>query len=173
MGAFTRALSNFNHGVGFAAPVAKYTTPGTAVGSVVHGLESYGAGRLFGYVHGMYREKASLWGVPANLLAGIGLKVAAIGAALVTDRLSPTAREPWWASHLETIGNAGIAAFGFAQGVADGTKSSGRKIIILPKGAAAPTLPAGSVTDVVGEIPPAAPGRYLDLDQLQTAARSI
>ena len=125
------------------------------------------AGEGFGYVHGLYREKAALnimgKEIPANLLVGAGAKLLAI---LGTAVAGPGGKVGKVAPYLNTVADVGIATYFFADGVSRGTKESGRKLYILEKGATAPALPAGMAqTDVVGAT--VGGGAYLNKDQLK------
>lgn len=123
---------------------------------LVHNLMStgeYAAGSYaFGYLQNRYREKASLAGIPADLLAGAALKVVAIGTNLTSNkwarRLAP---------HANTFGNAGIGAFFHTLGAGHGAQASGVKRLLIseadvPKAKAA--LPNATILGVDKETRP-------------------
>lgn len=160
---FTRALTRLNKGID------RYAGRGAGE-KIFSGVEGALAGEAFGYIHGRYREKAAVKilgrTIPINLLAGIAGKAAAVAGAAMSRG------EPAWIHHVNAIGDAGLTTYFFADGVARGTKKAGRKIYLLDQGAAAPANLGGlRQTDVVGEIPPAVGGAFLDLEELQQLAR--
>lgn len=134
--------------------------------AVVEGVESYATGRILGEIQGRYREKAHLPYTeltPAEYV-GIGGKVAALGLLMFT-------RSDVAAMHVNTVADAALACAGFSHGIGNGTKASGRKVYIL-EGAAPATLPAGmKQTDVVGAIPQAVGGAFMDANALSNLAR--
>lgn len=143
--------------------------PYDSVGAnLLHTAEVAAAAEGFGYLHGRYREEASIKGVPLNLVAGLGLKAVVLGAGL----LSRGSEMPGWASHVDAVALAGLGSYMFADGVARGTKAAGRSIFILESGAARPKDMGGlKQTDVVGALPQAVGGAYLSADDLRAARR--
>ena len=127
----------------------------------VHTAEELGAGYVLGQIHGRYREKAEIRGVPITAAVGFGAKAAALlGSWLGFGGMS----------HLNAIGSAGLTTWLFSKGVSHGTEAAGRKVYVLDKGAAVPAgLPAP--TTVLDDLPPAAPGSFLNRAQLLHLAR--
>jgi hypothetical protein len=114
---------------------------------------SYG----FGYLQNRYREKASMFGIPADLLAGVGLKVVALG----TEMISPSGRlgklAHLVAPHANAFGNAGVGAFFHTLGAGHGAQASGVKRLLIseadvPKAKAA--LPNATILGVDKETRP-------------------
>lgn len=137
------------------------------VGAGVYAGASYG----FGYVQNRYRDKASLWGVPVDLLAGVGLTAATIGCDLYVGHgkwgkrihnLTPITRD---------VGRAGFGAYFHTLGAASGAAKSGVKRLLiseadLPKAKAA--LPNATV---LGDIPKAPHGDSLSARDLAEMAK--
>lgn len=126
-----------------------------------------------GYLHGKYREKASVKlpvaniEVPANLAVGVVGKLVAVGMSAHSRGRSKAA------VILNTVANAGLYSHFYSLGVAKGTKDSGRKVYILESSGKAPaSLGDLRQTEVVGDIPPAVGGRILSDEELAEMARS-
>lgn len=137
---------------------------GPGLGAEIVGTGVYvAASEIFGYVHGRYRDKAEVMGVPANLLVGVLGKLSAIALYAQGGKLRNKAH------YLNNIANAGIGSYVFADGVARGTRAAGRKIYVLESGGTPPSLGRGlTQTDVVGEIPQAMGGAYLSREELES-----
>ncbi len=128
-------------------------------GYAIDKAERYAAAAGFGFVKGYYREQAAIKGVPADLLAGIGLTA---GAALLEvfgkghSKLAP---------HLNAVGDAGMMSYIGSMSAAFGAKKSGRQVYVLNAGAAKPAaLPPGLTA--VGALPQAVGGAYLSADEI-------
>ena len=157
---FSAALTKVTRGIGHIA------RRGGLVGTAIESVEAYGIGRGLGYVHGKYRDQTDIKGVPIELYGGIGAKVAGILATLYGGHMGGMVGE-----HLNLAGTVALGSLGYAHGVADGTKSSGRKVYVLDAGQAAPKELGGlRLTDVLG-IDPAVGGAYLSADELAEWAR--
>ena len=144
------------------------------VGEAVDTAIGIGASEAFGYIHGKYREKAavSVLGteIPANLAVGVAGKVAVVVAAMMGKDYKVKGHSAL--SAVDTVATAGLNSYFFADGVMRGTRSAGRKIYILESGGVAPALNASlKETDVVGEVPTARGGAYLNEEELQGIGR--
>lgn len=133
------------------------------VETVEYGAFSYG----YGFLQNKYRGKASVKGVPADVLAGVGFKAAALlmdafGGSAVA-KVSP---------HINVLGNAGIGAFFHTLGAGHGAKSAGVTRLLLAPGTdvkkAKAMLPG---SEVLGGIPPAPKGDFLSSSELAAMAR--
>jgi len=89
-----------------------------AVRHVVETVEYAGASYLFGYIQNRYRNKATVFGVPVDLAAGVLLK----GASLTMDLLG---KSEGLSSQANLFGNAGIGAFFHTLGSGQGGKAAG------------------------------------------------
>jgi hypothetical protein len=118
-------------------------------GDAVTLAEYAGASYLFGYVQNAYPGRARLFGFPADLAAGVGLKALSLVSTLAG--VAKGAR-----SHLDTVGNAGIGAYFHTLGSGHGFKKSGRVRAILPAGAAAKlqaAVPESTIFGVAARAP--------------------
>jgi hypothetical protein len=128
-------------------------------GYVVDKGERYAAAAGFGFIKGYYRERAAIKGVPADLLAGAGLTLAAAALEMFGKGRSGLA------PHLNAVGDAGMMSYLGSMGAAMGAKRSGRQVYVLNAGAAKPAaLPAGMTA--VGALPQAVSGAYLSADEI-------
>lgn len=129
-----------------------------AANLVTEGAEYAGASYLFGRIHGTYRDKATIGKIPVNLFVGTFGKLGAVIINALTGGQ--------YGHALNVTANAGLGSYFHAMGVHHGTVKSGRKVFVLPPGASTPAgLPAGTET-VLGDIPQAPRGRFLNRDQI-------
>lgn len=128
-------------------------------GYLVDKGERYAAAAGFGYLKGAYREKASVRGLPVDLLSGAALTLLAVGLEVWSGGRSALA------PHMNAVGDAGLMSYFGSLGAAYGVKTSGRKVYVLDKGAKPPaSLPPG-MTAVAG-IPQAVGGAYLSPEEV-------
>lgn len=129
-------------------------------GAAVYSGASFG----FGYVQNRYREKASLGGVPADLLAG-GLLT---GAAFVGDwfnkgkGFTPLAR---------AIGHAGLGSFFHTLGAGLGAEKSGVKRLLISEADVAKAKAALPNATILGVSEKAPTGDFLSATELAAMAR--
>jgi hypothetical protein len=134
------------------------------VSEVVETAEYAGASYGFGYLQNRYREKASVMGVPADLLAGVGLKVVALGCEILgTGRAI--------APHASIIGNAGVGAYFHTLGAGAGAKAAGIKRILIPEGDVEKAKKALPNATILGDLGKAPHGDFLSIDELAKLAR--
>lgn len=135
--------------------VPSHLPTGTARGGVggflVDKGERYGAAYAFGFIKGHYRERAMVKGVPLDAAVGASLLAGSVLLNLFTNGRSGLAE------HAERIGDAGIQSYLNAMGAAKGASMAGHQVMVLPAGAKA-GLPSGQKQQVVGMVPPVAPG---------------
>lgn len=127
------------------------------VGVGVYAGAAYG----FGYIQNRYRERATVKGVPVDLLAGVVLTGAAyfnVGGSGV----SPLLRD---------VGRAGVGAFFHTLGAGKGAEQSGVTRLLINKGDVARAKAALPSATVLGEIPRAPHGDYLSAAELAELAR--
>ena len=134
------------------------------VPSLVEAAEYVGASYGFGYLQNRYREKASLMGVPADLLAGVGLKAAALAA----DVMGKSGGVACLAS---TVGNAGLGAYFHTLGAGHGAQASGVKRLLISDKDVAKARAALPNATILGEIPKAPHGDFLSAAELAEMAR--
>jgi hypothetical protein len=120
----------------------------------VETAEYAGASYAFGYIQHKYGEKASLWGVPSDLLGGIAGKVVTLAAQVGGAGGAVT-------QLTNVIGNAGISAYFHALGAGHGHES---KTAALPG-----TKVKGHILGDLGSAPQ--PGNFLSAAQLAAMAR--
>jgi len=137
---------------------------GHVVPHLVEMVEYGGASYLFGYLQNRLGERASVMGVPADLLAGVVLK----GAALAGDLMGASGGLSALANN---VGNAGIGAFFHTLGAGHGSKSAGLKRVLVhesdvPKVKAA--IPTATILGAIGKPPH---GDFLSPAQLAALAR--
>lgn len=132
------------------------------VETVEYGAASFG----FGFLQNKYRG-ASVKGVPMDILAGVGLKAAAL---LMETYGGATASHV--GSHVNVLGNAGVGAFFHTLGAGAGMKSAGVNRLLLPPGypaqAAKKAIPG---SEILGGISPAPKGDFLSSAELAAMAR--
>lgn len=133
-----------------------------ALGSAaVYGGASYG----FGYLQNRYREKASVMGVPADLLAGVGLSALSLGCDVMgkSGALSALSRD---------VGHAGLGAYFHTLGAGHGAKASGVTRLLLKNPAQlAKARQAVPDAEVLGAIPAAPHGDFLSPAELAEMAK--
>ena len=143
--AFTAALVRLDRKIPLSRFVDLGHTSGLGHEIVNTGTEmlaGYGLGRL----HGHYREKAEVKGMPANLLTGIVAKGAAVVGSIMTK-----GQGFFGMSTLSAVGSAGFTTWAFTHGVKHGTDTAPTKVHGLHG------------RSVVGAIPPApSPGVFVD-----------
>lgn len=128
----------------------------------VYAAASYG----FGYVQGRYREKASLFGIPADLFAGVVLS----GGALVAGDLLgyiPEGINPIVAA----VGHAGLGAWAHTHGAGAGAEKSGVRRLLIQEKDVAKAKAALPDAQFLGDIPKAGPGDFLSARELANLAR--
>ncbi len=126
--------------------------------AVEYGAASYG----YGYLMSRYREKASVMGVPADLLGGVLMKAASLFGGRYLRGFT---------AHANVLGNAGIGAFCHTLGSGHGAAGSGVKRLLIhesdvPKAKAA--LPNATI---LGDIPKAPHGDFLSFGELNKLAK--
>jgi hypothetical protein len=126
--------------------------------------ELVGGVAAFGYLQNRYREKASLWGVPADLAAGAVLKVAVLGCKYFGKfkRVCP---------HLDNLGNAGLAAYAHTLGAGYGAQASGVKRLLISEADVAKAKAALPNATILGDIPKAPHGDYFSSRDLADMAK--
>lgn len=131
---------------------------GAAVGVLVYGGASYG----FGYAQNKYREKASLFGVPADLLTGAVLTGASALGLLGHGTIGHLGHD---------IGKAGVGAFFHTLGAGHGGAASGLTRAVVPKNQVSKLRAAVPSATILGEIPKAPHGDFLKPGDLAVLAR--
>lgn len=135
-------------------------TGGVLLGTVEYAAASYG----FGYAKNKWRDKAHVFGVPVDLLAGLVAKTLSVGA-LATGKFEGAV------PHLDALGNAGVGAFFHTLGAAHGAAASGLRRVLIPASDVAKAKAALPNATILGEIPKAPPGDYLSAADLARMAR--
>jgi hypothetical protein len=132
----------------------------SVVEAVEYGAVSYG----LGYVQSRYREKASLFGLPVDLLTGVAAKAASIAGHVwgVGRALAP---------YTNVVGNAGIAAFCHTLGTGHGGDKAGITRLLINKSDVAKAKAALPGATILGEIPRAPHGAFLSSAELAELAR--
>lgn len=144
----------------------KINTAGKGVTNKVAEAVEYGvASYVYGYVQSRWREKASVAGIPADLVSGVVFKAASIAADLWGGKSLMKA-----APHANVLGNTGIGAFFHTFGAGHGAQSSGVKRVLV-KESDLPKLKGMNVT-VLGAIPKAPHGDYLNSRDLAELSKS-
>lgn len=138
---------------------------GGLVPRMAEAAEYFGVSVATGYLQNRYREKASLFGVPAELVGGVGMKA----LALVLDMRGKG--HGTLGSQANILGNIGLAAYGHTIGAGLGASASGVKRVLvqaqdLPRVKAA--VPGATV---LGDIPPAPHGDLLSTAELREMIR--
>ncbi len=144
-------------------PGKKHGTVPRLIHEAVETAEFVGASYGFGYLQGRYREKASVLGAPADLVAGVAAKVVSLGLSLwgKGEMLSP---------HVNVLGNAGLAAYFHTHGVGAGSQKAGIKRILVHESDVAKVkkvLPDATVLGAIGKAPH---GDMLTPDMIQSLA---
>lgn len=139
------------------------TGPGF-VKDVVQVAEYAGASFLFGYVQNAYPGKAKLGPAPLDLAVGVIAKVASLGLTLA-------GKVGGARSHLDVLGNAGIAAYFHTLGSGHGFKKSGRVRAILEAGDTDKVMKVAPKTTVFGVEARAPKGDLLSANDLQNLSR--
>jgi hypothetical protein len=143
------------------------------VGTAKHGVggflvdkgERYGAAYAFGWVKGHYRERAMVRGLPVDLVAGAGLLAGSVLLNLFSGGRSHLA------DHAERFGDAGLMSYLNTMGTAKGASMAGRTVMALPGAKAGAGLPGARQQQVVGMVPPVAPGAsFLSASQVRSYA---
>ena len=134
---------------------------GTARG-VVEAVEYAALSYGFGYAQNRYREKASLFGVPADLLAGGVMKA----MALFGGKYLKGAH-----SLVDTAANAGIGAFFHTMGAGHGGKKSGLSRVVVPAGDVDKVKKAVPSATILGDIPKQTQGAFLSTRDLAELSR--
>jgi hypothetical protein len=125
-----------------------------------------GASFAFGYAQNRYREKASLAGVPADLLAGGGLKLGVVLGEMLGG--SKVAR---YARLADPVANAGLGAYFHTWGSGAGAKASGLKRVLVSASDADRVKKLVPGATILGDIARAPHGDYLSASQLAALAR--
>lgn len=154
MGAIKRILDHIN-------PAHDGVVP-----KLAEAAEYFGASYAFGYVQNKYREKASVAGIPADLVVGGLSKAVAIGMDLWGSTKMATGMAPF----ANVIGNAGIAAFGHTLGAGAGAKASGVRRLLISESDVAKAKAALPNATILGEIPKAPHGDFLSSRDLASMA---
>lgn len=134
--------------------------PGLGKAIASTGVE-FVAGGALGEVYHRYQDKA--WGRHIGPIAG------AVGKAVAVLSQVVTGGEPSVVGGIfNSIGAAGVAMAGCELGLRHARSSTGKRAVLLDKGAA---LPAGAREVTIGELPPAQPGgKALSWDQIEELA---
>jgi hypothetical protein len=133
---------------------------------VVETLEYAGASYGFGYLQNRYREKASVMGVPADLLAGVVLKTVVLGSELMGKGVSGG-----FATLLSNVGNAGIGAYFHTLGAGHGAQKSGVKRLLISEKDVEKAKAALPGATILGDLPKAPKGDFLSAAELAEMAR--
>jgi hypothetical protein len=125
-----------------------------------YSLASYG----YGWTQNRYRERASLGGIPADLLTGGVMKAASIAMDLwhKGKGVSPYAN---------LLGNAGLGAFFHTLGAGHGAQSSGVTRLLIKDSDVAKAKAALPGATILGEIPKAPHGDFLSASDLAAMSR--
>lgn len=136
--------------------------------NVVETVEYAGASYAYGYFLSKHREKASIFGVPADLAVGAGLKLLAFGAEMFGHGAA-------LAPHANVLGNAGIGAYMHTLGSGKGAGDSGvKRIAVAPgtsPGAVKTAMRGLPGSTVLGDLPKAPRGDFLSARDLADLAR--
>ena len=134
------------------------------VANAVETAEFAGASYAFGYLQNKYRGKAQMFGVPADLLAGVAFKAASLGSHVfgVGHALAP---------HFDIIGNAGVGAFFHTLGAGHGAKASGVKRLLVGDADLEKIKKVLPNPEVIGAIGKAPHGDFLSASELAALAR--
>ena len=136
--------------------------PGAGVGraALVTGAE-FGAGFALGEVYHRFQDKP--WGRHIGTIAGAVGKFGAVVSQMITGG------EPTLVGGLlNAVGSAGVAIAGCELGLMHARNATGRRAVLLKKGA---PLPDGGVEATIGALPPAQPGgKALSWEQLEELA---
>jgi hypothetical protein len=130
-------------------------------------VEYSGASYVWGYLMHRYGERASKWGVPADLGGGLLASAAALGLGLAGygGGLTPL---------IGNVGRAGVGAFCHTLGAGHGSKKSGTTRMRLDAKdadkAQKALAAAGVKTTVFGAIPQAPHGDFLSTRDLRQMA---
>jgi hypothetical protein len=121
--------------------------------------ERYVASWGFGALKGYYGERFGWRGYAGDLLIGSGALAASVLLRMVSNGNSPAA------AHLERVGDAGLQSYLNSMGAHWGMTKAGRSVAMAP--------PAGGgkkrtalTGDILGMIPPAMGGSYLNADDI-------
>lgn len=129
------------------------------VSAIEYGAASYG----FGYLMSRYRERASVYGVQADLLAGVLLKgVSLFGGRYVRGGVGTL---------VDNVSNAGIGAFFHTLGAGHGGEHAGVTRLVLDKKDVPRAKAALPNATVLGDIPRAPHGDFLSASELAALAR--
>lgn len=134
------------------------TLVGATVGALVYGGASY----AFGYAQNRYRERASLFGVPADLLTGAVLTGASAFGLLGRGAIGHLGHD---------VGKAGIGAFFHTLGAGHGGTASGLTRAVVPKGDVHKLKAAVPNATILGELPKAPHGDFLKPNDLSVLSR--
>lgn len=126
--------------------------------------EISGSSFAFGYLMQRYRDKATLHGIPYDLLVGgVMTAGAVVGEILgVAPAITPIAKN---------IGHAGLASYCHTQGSALGAKSAGVKRVLAKDSDIEKIKKIAPSTIVLGAIPKAAHGDFLSSAELANLAK--
>ena len=130
---------------------------GVALDSAVGFGTSYALGQAYHRFHDKW------YGKHAPKLLAIGGKLGAMAMVVATG-----GRSHILTGMLDSAGQAGLNAYGLEMGLEHARKATGRKVVMLPKGAA---LPAGAEAVSIGSLPSAAKGRALSVEEIEQMAQ--
>jgi hypothetical protein len=136
------------------------------MGRAVEGLEYFGLSYAAGYAQNRWRQKASLFGAPADFLVGLGGKIASVAL----DHWGGH-RHRHLVSHANVLGNVGLGAFGHTLGAGAGAQASGVKRVLVDAKDVDKIKKLVPGSTVLGEIPKAPHGDLLSTRELQEMAR--
>lgn len=157
----SKYMSKVYHKAGGRSYGKSYKVVNALGSAAVYSAASYG----FGYMQNRWRERASVYGVPADLLAGVGLSAASLGCELMgkAGALSALARD---------VGHAGLGAYFHTLGAGKGAKDSGVTRLLLKNPAQlAKAKAAVPDAEVLGAISAAPHGDYLSPAELAEMAK--
>lgn len=128
------------------------------IGGAKYSAAMYGAG----YVQNKYRVGA--YGAPADLLVGLGSKLAAIG-------LDYYGKGRKYLPHLDFVGNVGLGSFFHTMGAAMGAQTSGVKRLLVKDSDLKKVKAVVPDATILGAIPKATKVNFMSAAQLANLAR--
>ena len=126
-----------------------------------YGLASYG----FGYVQNRFRERASVMGVPLDLLVGVAGKAASIFGGEVYGMA------PGLMPHIDNVANAGIGAYFHTLGAGHGARAAGVKRLLIRESDVPKARKALPDATILGDLPRAPRGDFLSPAELMEMAK--
>lgn len=133
--------------------------PARLVPAAIEAAEYGAASFAYGYAQNRWRDKATIKGVPLDLLGGVVFKAASL---LTAGKM---------AHHLSIFGNAGVGAWAHTMGAGYGAKASGVRRLLVSAADADKVKKQFPGATVLGAIAPAPHGAFLSSEKLRDLAR--